>query len=192
MAVFTPTVRTIHLVASMLAAVAILFIATTGVLLNHSKTLKLDEADPVIVQAAVPLELLEKPDADALEAFLRQGRDIPGTRDVFEADEDCPIRLVFRAPGCVTDVSIQREDGQAEIQTTSFGTVGALSDLHRGKNAGDRWRDLLDVAALLLALSALTGIALGFSLPKRRLLTLIFLLLGAAGAVGAYLYWVAW
>jgi uncharacterized protein len=191
-AVFVPTVRTFHLVASMLAAVALLFIATTGVLLNHAKKLKLDEADPVIVQATVPLELLEKPDADALEAFLRRDRVIPGTREVFEADEDCPVRLVFRAPGCVTDVSIQREDGQAEIQTTSYGTIGVLSDLHRGKNSGDRWHHLLDVAALFLALSALTGIALGFSLPKRRLLTLIFLLLGAAGAVGAYLYLVAW
>jgi uncharacterized protein len=182
---FTAILRYVHLVSSMLAAVLILLFAVTGLLLNNAKELELDQGAVATVQAAVPVALLKHPDPDALTAALGRTCPLPGALGAFEIEDDS-VRLVFRAPGCVTEVRIQRADGRAEIETESRGTSGALMDLHRGKNAGPGWRALIDTTALLLGLSVVTGIALGFALPKRRLLTLLLLLASAAAAGAAY------
>jgi hypothetical protein len=171
-----------------LVGALLLMVAVTGLLLIHAAQFDLEEGAITQAKATVPVDLLKTPDAGALAAALRSGGAVlPGVLDAFEV-EDESVRLVFRSPGCVAEARIRRENGQVELETESRGTVGKLLDLHRGKNTGASWRHLMDIMAALLAFSALTGIVLGLALPKRRVLTLVLLVVGTALSLGAYFF----
>jgi uncharacterized protein len=185
MAWFTSSVRTIHIYTSMVVAVLAALVALTGFLLNHSARLGLDEGRTSHASAAVPPELLKEPQAPALIAALGDSVAGAGAADPMEVDDDS-VRLVFRAPGRVTDVRIQRETGAAEIDAESRGPAGVILDLHRGKNAGSAWWIIIDISAILLAGAALTGIILGLCLPSRRRLVLICLAAGVVLLAMAY------
>jgi uncharacterized protein len=178
-------IRALHTYGSMLAAVAVLGFAVTGLLLNNAARLGLDQGAVTSCECTVPADLLKTPDPNAIVAALRQGRTIPGDLGAFEVEDDA-VRVVFRAPGCTTDVRINRADGRATIECETRGPTGALLDLHRGKHTGTAWRVLMDVVAVLLAGSALTGIVLAFMTPNRRPLALGLLAVSAVVAVGAY------
>lgn len=185
MAAFSSVVRTVHIYGSMPAAALALVLAATGLLLNNAAEFGLDEGCVSNVSATLPAALLKKPDREAIVTELRRAACITAPDDAFEVDDD-EIRVVFRTPGCVTDARIQRADGKVEFETESRGMVGALMDLHRGKNAGGAWKFLIDAMAVLLAASALTGTLLAFTLPARRVLAIALLIMGAAAAGGAY------
>jgi uncharacterized protein len=162
-------IRTVHTYGSMLAAVLVLLFAVTGLLLNHAARLGLEEDEVTCSTATVPAALVKAADPDragVVEA-LCQSCEIWGDVESFEVEPDS-IRIVFSAPGRRTDAVIARTDGRAEITQSSRGTAGTLLDLHRGKHAGAGWRILMDALAVLLAISAVTGIILCFAHPRRR------------------------
>jgi hypothetical protein len=67
------------------------------------------------------------------------------------------------------------------------GGVGILNDLHKGTETGRAWRWIVDVTAVLIGFSALTGIVTLVSLPKRRTLGLVTTLAGAVAVL--LIYW---
>jgi uncharacterized protein len=166
-------IRTLHTYGSMLAAVLLLLFAVTGLLLNHAATLGLEEDAVTTAHATVPADLVNpaSPDRAAVVAALFQSCDIWGDLESFEV-EPASVRVIFSGPGHRSDVVIDRATGDAEVTNSSRGTAGTLLDLHRGKHARTGWRILMDVLAVLLILSAATGIILGFAIPKRRRLAL--------------------
>ncbi|MGU3843637.1 PepSY-associated TM helix domain-containing protein, partial [Vibrio diabolicus] len=58
--------------------------------------------------------------------------------------------------------------GAAEVETTHFGIVALLNDLHKGRNSGGIWKWFIDVTALLMVFFVLTGVCL--LLPKKKTL----------------------
>ena len=76
--------------------------------------------------------------------------------------------MTFAAPGARTVVTINRADGRAEVEKENRGFLGKLGDLHKGFDTGRVWFWTIDVAALLIVVSSLTGIVTLLALRARR------------------------
>ena len=70
------------------------------------------------------------------------------------------------------------------------GLLGKLDDLHKGFDSGPAWYWIIDLAAILLSLSALTGMVTLVSLRARRRSGFIVAALGVVTIVALYLIWV--
>jgi hypothetical protein len=70
------------------------------------------------------------------------------------------------------------------------GLVGKLDDLHKGLESGDVWSGVIDITALLLMGSSLTGIITLLSLPRRRARALAAGAIVWAALILVYLIWV--
>ena len=57
-------------------------------------------------------------------------------------------------------LSIDRETGAVEYESTSRGAVSYLNDLHKGRNAGPAWGWFLDVFAVACLVFCITGLFL--------------------------------
>ena len=55
----------------------------------------------------------------------------------------------FKGPGYNASVFIDLLAGEAEIETTDYGWVAQLNDLHKGRNTGEAWIVFIDISALL-------------------------------------------
>jgi hypothetical protein len=76
------------------------------------------------------------------------------------------------------------------VEAETRGLLGKLGDLHKGQDSGRAWKWLIDVTAVLLTLSSITGIVTLLVLPKRRNLGLFVGLVSAGVLVAIYLVWV--
>jgi len=83
-------------------------------------------------------------------------------------DDTHQIQMTFAAPGNRTTVTINREDGQGEVETESRGFMGRLGDLHKGFDTGPVWYWTIDLAASLIVVSSFTGIVTLIALRARR------------------------
>lgn len=171
--------RVLHTLFTFLGLLPLLFVALTGLLLNHQDSLGIFSQRESNATVSIPPALLAGGDKLALVEHLRNAHGATGAVEPFEFS-DTPLRLTFKSPGSVRDFTIQG-DGQATVATSSFGLTGVLSRLHKNKDAGRWWFLLLDTTAILLALSCLTGIILWLALPHRRRLGLIGLLAAVLG-----------
>jgi hypothetical protein len=70
------------------------------------------------------------------------------------------------------------------------GLLGKLDDLHKGFDSGRARYWIIDLAAILLTLSALTGMVTLVSFRARRRSGFIVAALGVASIVALYLIWV--
>ena len=148
---------------------AILF-GVTGLALNH-QDFGLSEPRIDKSQIALDKNLLDHPDQAALEQHVRQQFGIRSPSTDYHEDPD-QIQMTFAAPGARTVVTINRADGRAEVEKESRGFLGRLGDLHKGFDTGKVWYWTIDVAALLIVVSSLTGIITLLALrasPPRRL-----------------------
>lgn len=172
---FLSLFRTLHIYLSMLGLVLMLFFSVTGFVLNHEEYFGLDDPTSQSIEATLPAEMLVGPDKLAIAETLRAQHGARGLVSSFDMQDD-ELRVVFKAPGRSTEATIQRPAGQTQIIHESHGVLGRLADLHRGAYAPPAARRLIDAMAILLASSALTGLILWTSLPKRRTLGLLALL----------------
>ncbi|MBP7937111.1 MAG: PepSY-associated TM helix domain-containing protein [Phycisphaerae bacterium] len=179
-------IRWLHVYLTMLGFGLMCLFAVTGILLNHREQLGLDETETRTATGALPAELAKAaPQAEILQELRRQ-LGLTGTVDTFEV-EDARIRIVFERPGTYSEATIDRSSGMIEVNTDSAGVLGIVADLHRGHGTSAAWRVAIDVAAVVLFLSSVTGMALGLSLARRRGIALV---LASAGLVAcACLAW---
>lgn len=182
--------RSVHTYATMFGLLAISFFAVSGLMLNHPGWFGLDDNRSVCIRAAVPTSCLQPPDKEAILASLRAqmlkaNLPLTGTVEAFDVD-DTQITVIFTQPGRRCQATIATADGSAEVTHESRGLPGLLADLHRGASAGRWWRLFIDIAAGLLSLAVLTGIVIWLSLPRRRLLGALALLVGVVMFYGAY------
>jgi hypothetical protein len=66
----------------------------------------------------------------------------------------------MEGPRGASDITIDLATGAVEASLEPARLVDTLNDLHRGKNAGQAWRSVIDPAVSLVAL---VGIALGLT-----------------------------
>jgi hypothetical protein len=166
---------------------AVLF-GATGLALNHQD---FGFSNPRITKSEVVLDksLVAHADQATIEQHLRTTLGIRSPSTDYHDDAD-QIQVTYAAPGARTVVTINRQDGRAEIEKENRGLLGRLGDLHKGFDSGTVWYWTIDVAALLIVVSSLTGIVTLLALRHRRRIGFTLGLLGVLTVFVIYELWV--
>lgn len=72
----------------------------------------------------------------------------------------------FKGPGYNASVFVDVTSEMVEVETTNYGVIALLNDLHKGRNSGEVWKWFIDITALLMIFFVLTGVCL--LLPKKK------------------------
>ena len=64
--------------------------------------------------------------------------------------------------------TIERETGDYELTETLLGFIAILNDLHKGRDTGEIWSWVIDISAMILVLSSISGFYLILGLKNRR------------------------
>ncbi|HDS0950531.1 TPA: PepSY-associated TM helix domain-containing protein [Stenotrophomonas maltophilia] len=167
-----------HWISSAVCLIGMLLFAVTGLTLNHAAKI---EAKPQVQnqQLELPAALLgqlgDREDGNApiprparqwLDAQL--GIAIGGRPAEWSAEE---IYLSLPRPGGDAWLSIDRESGAVEYESTSRGAVSYLNDLHKGRNAGPAWGWFLDLFAVACLVFCITGLFLLHLHARQRRMT---------------------
>ncbi len=185
-------VRWAHVYVSMIGFLALLGFAVTGLTLNHASYFEGPPGDPVEVEGTLDRAWL--PEADdgvdklAIAESLRAEHGLRGAVTEFLVDPE-ELLIVFKGPGYSADVFVDREAASYTLIEQARGWMAILDDLHKGRDSGEAWSWVVDVSAVLMTLTSLTGIWLLLYLKKRRGPSLWA---GLAGAVTlVVIYWLA-
>lgn len=171
--------RWLHLYASMLSLLVVLFFAATGITLNHPEWVFGNAQTTHTYQGTLPQGWQQGGAVNWLEAAeaLRAAHGLRGRVSDTRAD-DQEASISFRAPGYAADAFISRADGSYTLKVVAQGPVAVLNDLHRGRDAGRAWAWLIDLSGGFLLLVALTGLVLSLYFRKTRSAALTVALTG--------------
>jgi hypothetical protein len=177
-----------HIYVSMAGFVLTLLFAVTGLTLNHQD---FGAGEPVVTTAsiAVPDALASSGGESVVAPWLKGQLSLKTPLSDYREDEQ-QIQATFAAPGHRTVVTIDRSAHTAEVETVTRGWLGKLDDLHKGFDSGPVWYWIIDISAVLLTISALTGIITLVGLRNRRVGGFVFGGLGLATLVVIYLVFV--
>jgi hypothetical protein len=178
----------LHIYISMAGFTLVLLFAVTGLTLNHED---FGWGQPQTTKAtiALPADILDHPDQTVLGQRLRTTLGIRSPLTDYHEDPD-QIQVTFAAPGHRTVVTVDRAQRTGEVETETRGLLGRLDDLHKGFDSGRTWYWTIDLAAILLTLSALTGMVTLVSFRARRRSGFIVAALGVVSVVAIYFIWV--
>ncbi|MEZ5966174.1 MAG: PepSY-associated TM helix domain-containing protein [Planctomycetota bacterium] len=183
--------RWLHTYVSMLGFLAVVFFGITGLTLNHAAWFESGAESTREEKGTLDAAWLGQADdsvADRLAVVehLRRVHGIAGTVCEFQvAADECVI--VFKGPGYTADAVVDREHATYELTETRKGAFALIDDLHKGRDTGPVWSWVVDVSAVVVTVSGLTGLWLLCYLKKRRLAGMLVATLGAAVPVA--LWW---
>jgi hypothetical protein len=185
--------RWLHIYLSMVSFAILFFFALTGITLNHQDRFT-GQAKTSHYQGAMNVVWLRRPpgkDPARLEIveYLRKTHGVKAALSDFRV-ADNQLEVSFKGPGYEADAFIDRDTGKYEITETRMGLVAILNDLHKGRDTGAAWSNVIDVSAALTCLVSMSGLVLIFFLHKRRVSGLMALAIGALLCVIAYRIWV--
>ena len=179
--------RTIHIYFSICLLGILVFFSITGITLNH---VDFYTADPDVTEKVVtPLPAFPLDDQDQianspeLADFLGNEFDVELDKATLTQDGDF-LFVDYRTPGATVFIEIDQTLQEAFGETTNYGFVAMLNDLHKARDTTILWKWLLDISSVLLVLFSLTGFVLllpntyrfkrvaGYSLAATVLLTL--------------------
>ena len=156
----------IHIYVSMAGFTLVLLFAITGLTLNH-QDFGFAEPELTTREMAFPEALLESQDKAAIEEFLQRELGLGFPASDYREDES-QIQVTFAVPGRRAVVTIDREQNSGEAELETRGLFGKLDDLHKGFDSGPTWYWIIDISAILLTISSLTGMITLLSLRARR------------------------
>ncbi|MBD8636407.1 PepSY-associated TM helix domain-containing protein [Stenotrophomonas sp. CFBP 13725] len=167
-----------HWISSAVCLIGMLLFAITGITLNHAAKI---EATPDVQHRQLSLppavlgQLGDREEGNApVPRAVRQwldgelGTSIGGRAAEWSPEE---IYLSLPRPGGDAWLSIDRESGAVEFESTSRGAVSYLNDLHKGRNAGPAWGWFLDVFAVACLVFCITGLFLLHLHARQRRMT---------------------
>jgi hypothetical protein len=191
---FAHLARWLHTYLSMLSFTILLFFAATGLTLNHAEWFE-GRRNLARYQGTLDATWLKTPNPKAVQedkivTYLRRVHRIRGAVSDTHIDET-QCEILFKGPGYEGDVSIDRATGKYDLTVSRFGFIAELNDLHKGRDTGGKWSELIDFSAVLMTIVSLTGLALIFFMNKRRLFGLLVALTGAFLFYFAYTMWVS-
>ena len=178
----------IHIYVSMAGFTLAILFGATGLALNH-RDFGLSDPRTAKTEITVARRLLENPDRTALDEHLRGQLGLRSRSTDYNENPD-QIQMTFAVPGARTLVTINRENGRADIERENRGFLGRLGDLHQGFDTGKVWYWTIDVAALLIVISSLTGIVTLLALRARRRKGFTVGALGVLTVLAIYMIWV--
>jgi hypothetical protein len=179
--------RLVHIYLSMFGLPIVFFFAITGFTLNHSEWFGWAEPRVRTVEGAIAAEYFDPLDKLLIVEQIRNDFQVRGAMTSFEVEEET-IWIEFKHPGGYANVEIDRARQHAAATIESSGPIAIINDLHMGRDSGPGWSWVIDVSAILMALSSVTGFVMLLMMPKRRISGLI---VAAVGVVTVLIvYWV--
>jgi hypothetical protein len=160
----------------------------TGLTLNHQD---FGWSEPRVTTSEIALDrkLVDDGEHAAVEQAIRQRLGIQSPVTDYHDDPD-QIQLTFAAPGARTIVTLSRADGRGQVEKETRGLLGKLDALHKGLDTGAVWSGTIDVAALLLVISSVTGMVTLVALRARRRTGFTVCVLGVLTVLAIYMIWV--
>ena len=148
------------------------------ILKNHPDWFAQDEPQFSEIEANVPIELCRQPDRLAIVEHFRKSYQLKGEVTDFQV-EDTEFNIVFQHTISGAHVFVDSQTGGARIEKETREFTGVMATIHTGEHTGTFGKRIIDVSAVLLIISALSGIILWTSLSIRRRTGLIWLASGA-------------
>ncbi|MGR4998714.1 PepSY-associated TM helix domain-containing protein [Vibrio celticus] len=174
--------RRLHVYISMALLFVVLFFSVTGITLNRPELFESSQPNIQRSTLELPTSLFTiqdgrlKADESAFEAFLFEEANlsgVPSGLDIYAEIEDGElligeVSMDFKGPGYNASVFVDVTSEMVEVETTNYGVIALLNDLHKGRNSGEVWKWFIDITALLMVFFVLTGVCL--LLPKKKTL----------------------
>jgi hypothetical protein len=184
----------LHTYLSMASFSILLFFAITGITLNHQDWFN---GDPKVSRFTGTFDVAQlsaangqPPAQDPIVAKLRSAHGIKARLKDFRVDED-QIGVSFKGPGYAADAFIDRKTGAYDMTESRMGLVAIVNDLHKGRDSGAAWSQIIDWSAALMVLVSITGLVLIFFLHKRLMLGLTVLGIGTLVCAAVYFFLVS-
>lgn len=195
--------RRLHIYVSMALLLIVLFFSITGITLNRPHLFVSDNAQIEEKILTLPDRLFsgmdEKfaPKKQQLLDYLATEVNLSGTPSSMqlftEIEEgeliEGEISLDFKGPGFNRTVFIDMVSQQATIESTHYGVIAVLNDLHKGRNSGEVWAWFIDISALLMVFFVLTGVCL--LIPKKKSFRLAIKWTTFGTLVSLFIFWFA-
>lgn len=177
-------VRHLHGWLSMTSLLVVLFFALTGITLNHPTWFGAGTPQTSTVSGTLPASALPAGQADplAVSEYLRANVGVTG-QVTTHTETATGGTIDYEGPGTTASVEYASGTGAYTVRSTSYGLVGILNDLHKGRNTGSSVHWLIDLSGGLLALVALTGVILQLYIRRARRLGLSLAAIGTVVGV---------
>ena len=178
----------VHIYVSMAGFTLALLFGATGLTLNHQD---FGLSNPRLSTSEIVLakNMIDTADQAGIEQVVRQKLDLRSALTDYHDDPD-QIEMTFAAPGSRTVVTINRADGKGHVEKENRGILGKLDDLHKGLDTGAVWYWTIDLAAILLVVSSLTGMVTLVALRARRRTGFAVCALGVLTVLAIYVIWI--
>ena len=184
--------RWLHIYVSMTSFVIVFFFAVTGWTLNHAERFSGRDQQRKAAGTIDP-KLLGAPGGPSAQndivAAVARGTGVHGAVTDFRVEDDS-VSLTLKGPGYSADALIDRKTGKYEVTESRLGLVAVLNDLHKGRDTGAVWKDVIDVSAFVLTFISLTGLILLYYIHKHRVAGVILLIAGGVLAALLFAVWV--
>ena len=139
----------------------LLFFAVTGITLNHQGALN---GEPKVTRftgqpgrgLGQPVRGPRRRPARNRRAAAERARHQGAPQD-FRVDDD-QIAVSFKGPGYAADAFVDRKNGPYDLTETRLGLVAIINDLHKGRDTGTAWAQVIDISAIVMMLVSLTGL----------------------------------
>lgn len=167
--------RWIHVYASMIAFVIVLFFGITGITLNHPNWTFGDDVNTTTTTGQLSIDTtLDDGSVNylAISEYIRNTYDVSGQVDSF-SDTNGQASIAYKNPGYAADLFVDMDTGEYTLTVEQQGWVAVVNDLHKGRDTGSAWKWVIDLSAGFLVLISLTGLTMQFFLRKRRRSALI-------------------
>ncbi len=181
--------RTIHVYLSIALLIVLVFFSITGITLNHAELMVAEPQTEVRTLDNLPVLPLDDNgmifDSPELAAYVR---DEFGIRLEF-ADLTIAepfVTIEYDGPGYQALVEIDQELGEIYAESTDYGLVAVLNDLHKGRYTHIVWNALIDISGIILVIFSLAGFLLLLPNKFRFRKVLKYSVVGIVISVAAY------
>jgi len=181
--------RTIHVYLSIALLIVLVFFSITGITLNHAELMVAEPQTEVRTLDNLPVLPLDDNgmifDSPELAAYVR---DEFGIRLEF-ADLTIAepfVTIEYDGPGYQALVEIDQELGEIYAESTDYGLVAVLNDLHKGRYTHIVWNALIDISGIILVIFSLAGFVLLLPNKFRFRKVLKYSMVGIVISVAAY------
>jgi len=179
--------RTLHIYLSMFGLLVIFLFGLTGYTVNHEDWFGATTPRVHESEEKTPTNLIAKNDRLGIVESLRSSLKIHGAMTAFD-DLDDRFSVGFKEPGQIWEIEIDKSTGVTRVHQEMFNFAAVINNLHRGRYAGEAWRWVIDVSAIMMVVACGTGIVMWLVLPRRRSVGVLALTLGIIGTVLVYLF----